>query len=74
MFRIEIIPVTQLASTSSLIILFNQLILPIVGGLLFFSTGEVAFIYTLMAIAIGITLISGVLLVTFHHKKSPSIK
>lgn len=74
MFRIEIIPVTQLASISSLIILFNQLILPIVGGLLFFSTGEVAFIYTLMVIAIGITLISGVLLVMCHHKKSPSIK
>lgn len=31
MLRIEIIPVTQLASISSLIILFNQLILPIVG-------------------------------------------
>lgn len=61
--RIEIIPINQLSSISSLIILLNQMILPIVGGLLFFSTGEVTAIYTLMAIAIGITLVSGVLLV-----------
>lgn len=61
--RIEIIPINQLASVSSLIILLNQMILPIVGGLLFFSTGEVTAIYTLMVIAIGITLISGGLLV-----------
>ncbi|MBG2801717.1 MFS transporter [Proteus sp. WDL240414] len=78
--RMEIIPINQLASISSLIILLNQMILPIVGGLLFFSTGEVTTIYTLMVIAIGITLISGGLLVIRlkkrrrYHKKSPSIK
>ncbi|WP_311752371.1 MFS transporter [Proteus columbae] len=78
--RIEIIPINQLASVSSLIILLNQMILPIVGGLLFFSMGEVTAIYTLMIISIGITLISGGLLVIRlkkrrrYHKKSPSIK
>ncbi|MEQ5178170.1 MULTISPECIES: MFS transporter [Proteus] len=78
--RIEIIPINQLASVSSLIILLNQMILPIVGGLLFFSMGEVTVIYTLMIISIGITLISGGLLVIRlkkrrrYHKKSPSIK
>ncbi|VTP80813.1 MFS-family transporter [Proteus vulgaris] len=36
MLRIEIIPFNQLASVSSLIILLNQLILPIVGGLFVF--------------------------------------
>ncbi|MDL5167164.1 MFS transporter [Proteus faecis] len=63
LLRIEIIPINQLASISSLMILLNQMILPIVGGLLFFSTGEITFIYTLMIIAIGITLINGILLV-----------
>lgn len=62
LLRIEIIPINQLASISSLMILLNQMILPIVGGLLFFSTGEITFIYTLMIIAIGITLINGILL------------
>ncbi|MEQ4794289.1 MFS transporter, partial [Klebsiella variicola subsp. variicola] len=63
MLRIEIIPFNQLASVSSLIILLNQLILPIVGGLLFFSTGDVSVVYMLMIVAIAITLISGGLLV-----------
>ncbi|MDM3866952.1 MFS transporter [Proteus faecis] len=63
LLRIEVIPINQLASISSLMILLNQMILPIVGGLLFFSTGEITFIYTLMIIAIGITLINGILLV-----------
>lgn len=60
--RIEMIPVAHLASISSLIILFNQLVLPIVGGLLFFSAGKISTVYTLMMIAIGITLINGVML------------
>lgn len=63
MLRIEIIPVTQLASISSLIILFNQLILPIIGGVLFFSTGNVSTVYTLMIIAMAITLMSGIMLI-----------
>lgn len=71
--RIEIIPINQLASVSSLIILLNQMILPIVGGLLFFSTGEVTAIYILMVIAIGITFISGILLImSLKRKGTPS--
>ncbi|SUC24690.1 MFS-family transporter [Proteus vulgaris] len=69
MLRIEIIPLNQLASVSSLIILLNQLILPIVGGLLFFSTGDVSVVYTLMIAAIAITLISGGLLIMCLKKR-----
>lgn len=69
MLRIEIIPLNQLASVSSLIILLNQLILPIVGGLLFFSTGDVSVVYTLMIVAIAITLISGGLLIMCLKKR-----
>ncbi|MEZ2685581.1 MFS transporter [Proteus vulgaris] len=69
MLRIEIIPLNQLASVSSLIILLNQLILPIVGGLLFFSTGDVSVVYTLMIVAIAITLINGGLLIMCLKKR-----
>ncbi|OAT27108.1 MFS transporter [Proteus myxofaciens] len=61
--RIKIIPIDKLASISSLIILFNQLILPIVGTILFLSTGEIMIIYLLMIISIGITLMAGIVLI-----------
>lgn len=61
--RIEIIPINKLASVSSLIILFNQLILPIIGAILFLSTGQITIIYLLMLISIGITLMAGIALV-----------
>lgn len=61
--RIKIIPIDKLASISSLIILFNQLILPIVGIILFLSTGEIMIIYLLMLISIGITLMAGIVLI-----------
>lgn len=62
--RIEIIPTQRLASISSLIILFNQLILPLVGAGLFLISGTLVTIYLLMMISIMITLLGGCLLIS----------
>ena len=75
MLRIEIIPVAQLASISSLIILFNQLIFAHCWGLLFFSTGNISTVYILMIIAMAITFGSGVMLIMrLNHKREIIIK
>ncbi|UYA58823.1 MFS transporter [Pectobacterium colocasium] len=62
MIRIELIEPTIFASTSSLIVLFNQSILPLVGMLLYISGDSVRAVYFLMATAITITFLAGVFL------------
>lgn len=60
--RIEVIPVNILASTSSMIILLCQSILPVVGLALFLSNGKQHFIFIMLAISIIITTMSGLFL------------
>ncbi|WP_409521670.1 MFS transporter [Pantoea sp.] len=60
--RIEVIPENILASTSSVIVLLNQIILPVTGLLLFLSIGSSFIVYLLMACATCITLLAGCLL------------
>ncbi|MER2472821.1 MFS transporter [Photorhabdus laumondii] len=67
--RIEIIPTTILASTSSIIVLLCQSVLPIVGILLFFFGGNGNIVYYLMTLSVFIALLSGVLLVKFMKNK-----
>ncbi|WP_072928098.1 MFS transporter [Nissabacter archeti] len=68
MIRIEVIPSHVLASTSSLIMLLNQSILPLVGMLLYFSTGSTILVYALMGVSILITLASGCLLIIYSKR------
>ncbi|OWO81391.1 MFS transporter [Photorhabdus luminescens] len=67
--RIEVIPTTILASTSSIIVLLCQSVLPIVGILLFFFGGKGSIVYYLMTFSVFITLLSGVLLVIYMKNK-----
>lgn len=60
--RIEVIPTTILASTSSIIVLIGQSILPITGCLLFLFGGKAHIVGYLMWLSIVITLVSGCVL------------
>lgn len=67
--RIEVIPTTILASTSSIIVLIGQLILPITGFLLFLFGGKSHVVSYLMVLSIAITLISGCVLYVYMKKE-----
>lgn len=58
--RIEVIPTNILASTSSIIVLLCQSILPIVGLALFLSNGKQDFIFIMLIASIMISMISGI--------------
>lgn len=60
--RIEVIPTNILASTSSIIVLLCQSILPIVGLALFLSNGKQDFIFIMLIASIMISMISGIFL------------
>jgi MFS family permease len=68
--RIEVIPTDILASTSSVIVLLNQMILPVTGLLLFLSSGSSFIVYLLMTCAICITLLAGCFLSISLNKAS----
>lgn len=57
--RIEIIPANIFASTSSVIVLLNQMILPFIGLLLFLSNGSTMTVFLMMASAVAITFLAG---------------
>lgn len=62
MIRIELIKPAVFASTSSLIVLINQLILPVIGLLIYLAADSTYIIYILMAIAVSVTFLMGLLL------------
>lgn len=68
--RIEIIPTPILASTSSLVVLFCQSILPVVGFTLFLLAGNNQAVLWLMMTAVVITIISGALLLLLLKRKA----
>ncbi|UZE31387.1 MFS transporter [Pseudomonas asplenii] len=63
MIRIEVIPLHRLASTSSVIVMLNQSVLPIVGMSLFFWGKSTDVVYFLMMLSVMVTLASGCFLV-----------
>ncbi len=58
--RIEVIPTRILASTSSIVVLLCQSVLPVVGALLFLFGDERDFVSYLMIVAIFTSLFSGI--------------
>jgi len=62
MIRIEKIPVASFAGTSSIIVLLNQSVLPLIGLIIYFSGDSTELISLFMIIAVLITFLSGVLL------------
>lgn len=67
--RIEVIPTKVLASTSSLIVLIGQLILPVTGLLLFLFGGKPYIVSYFMMLSISITLVSGCVLYAYMGHK-----
>jgi len=63
--RIQVVPVERLASVSSLMVLLNQAVLPVVGLTLYLVGERPSMLAALMATAIGITLL-GAWLIRYH--------
>ncbi|WP_017906491.1 MFS transporter [Pseudomonas asplenii] len=59
MIRIELIPAHRFASASSLMVMFNQSVLPLVGISLFFLQGGTHAVYSLMLLSVTVALASG---------------
>ncbi|KOC91959.1 MFS transporter [Winslowiella iniecta] len=68
--RIEIIPTSILASASSLVVLFCQSILPVVGFTLFLLAGNNGAVHYLMLCAVLISLLSGLLLLMLFRPEA----
>lgn len=68
--RIEIIPTSILASASSLVVLFCQSILPVVGFTLFLLAGNKGAVHYLMLCAVLISVVSGLLLLVLFKPKT----
>lgn len=63
--RIQVVPVERLASVSSLMVLLNQAVLPVMGLTLYLVGERPSMLAALMATAIGITLL-GAWLIRYH--------
>lgn len=65
--RIRIVPVERLAGVSSLLVLLNQAVLPVVGLGLYAIGGRLEALSALMALAIGVTLVGAYLITRLHR-------
>jgi len=62
MLRIELITPSTFAGTSSVIVLMNQSVLPLIGMVIYFSGDSTYSVYLFMAIAVTLSFTAGVLL------------
>ncbi|MGM3183633.1 MFS transporter [Dickeya oryzae] len=72
MIRIEVINPAMFASTSSLIVLLNQSVLPLIGLILYIAGDSTQFVYLLMAI--GIVISSGAGFFLYRRMMLPEAK
>lgn len=69
--RIELINPSIFASTSSIIVLLNQSVLPLIGMIIYFTGDSTYIVYSFMVAAVAISFIAGVFL---YHNINPSLE